>query len=86
VVTSRASRGKSNADKFQDYFYESLTQKVSKTMIRPLCLTAMLKLEPQNAVVYFELGKNYLASKDYPNAFSSFQRQAKSTLQTNGFS
>jgi hypothetical protein len=27
VVTSRASRGKSNADKFQDYFYESLTQK-----------------------------------------------------------
>jgi hypothetical protein len=56
VVTSRASRGKSNADKFQDYFYESLTQKVSKTMIRRLPQQC-LKLEPQNAVVYFELGK-----------------------------
>jgi lipoprotein NlpI len=51
-----------------------------------LPLQQCLKLEPQNAVVYFELGKNYLASKDYPNAFSSFQRKRKSTLQTNGFS
>jgi tetratricopeptide (TPR) repeat protein len=44
-------------------------------MIRPLLpYSNALKLEPQNAVVYFELGKNYLASKDYPNAFSSFQK------------
>jgi lipoprotein NlpI len=54
-------------------------------MIRPLLpYSNALKLEPQNAVVYFELGKNYLASKDYPNAFSSFKRQ-EIDPQTNGF-
>jgi hypothetical protein len=75
---------KSNADKFQDYFYESLTQKVSKTMIRPL-LPVMPKIrKPQNAVVYF-LGKKLFSLKDYPNAFSSFKGKQKSTLQTNGF-
>jgi tetratricopeptide (TPR) repeat protein len=36
----------------------------------------MLKLEPQNAVVYFELGKNYLA-KGLSNAFSSFQKASE---------
>jgi hypothetical protein len=30
VVSSRASRDKNNADKFQDYFYESLTQRNRK--------------------------------------------------------
>lgn len=69
---------KSNADKFQDYFYESLTQKGIENYDKAIiALQQCLKLEPQNAVVYFELGKNYLASKDYPNAFSSFQKASE---------
>lgn len=69
---------KSNADKFQDYFYESLTQKGIENHDKAIiALQQCLKLEPQNAVVYFELGKNYLASKDYPNAFSSFQKASE---------
>lgn len=69
---------KSNTDKFQDYFYESLTQKGIENYDKAIVsLQQCLKLEPQNAVVFFELGKNYLASKDYPNAFSSFQKASE---------
>ena len=69
---------KTNADKFQDYFYESLTQKGIENYDKAIVsLQQCLKLEPQNAVVYFELGKNYLAQKDYRNAFTSFQKASE---------
>jgi hypothetical protein len=42
----------------------------------------MFKIEPENATVHFELGKNYLALKSI-KGYSSFERTI--TLQTNGF-
>lgn len=69
---------KTNADKFQDYFYESLTQKGIENYDKAIVsLQQCLKLEPLNAVVHFELGKNYLAQKDYRNAFASFQKASE---------
>ena len=69
---------KTNADKFQDYFYEALKQKGIENYDKAIVsLQQCLKLEPQNAVLYFELGKNYLAQKDYRNAFTSFQKASE---------
>lgn len=69
---------KTNADKFQDYFYEALTQKGIENYDKAIVsLQQCLKLEPQNAVLYFELGKNYLALKDYNNAFAFFQKASE---------
>ncbi len=69
---------KTNADKFQDYFYEALTQKGIENYDKAIVsLQQCLKLEPQNAVVFFELGKNYLAQKDYRNAFASFEKASQ---------
>ena len=69
---------KTNADKFQDYFYESLTQKGIENYDKAIVsLQQCLKLEPLNAVVHFELGKNYLAQKDYRNAFAFFQKASE---------
>jgi hypothetical protein len=45
----------------------------------------MFKIEPENATIHFELGKNYLALKDYKKAYSSLNVPHKLTLQTNGF-
>ncbi len=66
---------KIDSNKFQDLFYESLKQKAIENYDKAiLALEQCLKLEPQNATVYFELGKNYLALKDYKNAYSSFEQ------------
>ncbi|MFE3848331.1 tetratricopeptide repeat protein [Flavobacterium sp. LB3P45] len=66
---------KQDADQFEDSFYESLLQKGIENYDKAIVsLDKCLKLQPNNATVYFELGKNYLASKDYKNAYSSFER------------
>ncbi|HSD06482.1 tetratricopeptide repeat protein [Flavobacterium sp.] len=66
---------KVEGDKFQDYFYESIFQKSIENYDKSLvALDQCLKLKPNNATIYFEMGKNYLASKDYKNAYSSFER------------
>jgi tetratricopeptide (TPR) repeat protein len=65
---------KVDGDKFQDFFYESLFQKSIENYDKSLvALDQCLKLKPNNATIYFEMGKNYLASKDYKNAYSSFE-------------
>ncbi|HWR93914.1 MAG TPA: tetratricopeptide repeat protein [Flavobacterium sp.] len=62
-------------DEFQDYFYESLTQKAIENYDKSiLALDKCLELQPNSAVVYFELGKNYLAQKNYPKAYESFEK------------
>ncbi|WP_413999701.1 tetratricopeptide repeat protein [Flavobacterium sp. W1B] len=69
---------KLNTDKFQDYFYEALKQKGIENYDKAILeLEKCLKMEPENATIHFELGKNYLALKDYKNAYGSFEHATK---------
>ncbi|NUY80175.1 tetratricopeptide repeat protein [Flavobacterium sp. MAH-1] len=66
------------SSEFRNSFYESLKQKGIENYDK--AVTALLKcqkLEPNNPVVYFELGKNYLAQKDYKKAYESFEQVTK---------
>ena len=62
-------------DKFQDYFYESLKQKGIENYDKAItALEECSKIKPNDAAVYSELGKNYLALKDYEHAYNSFEK------------
>jgi tetratricopeptide (TPR) repeat protein len=62
-------------DEYQDSFYESLKQKGIENYDKAIVsLEKCIKLKPNDAVAYFELGKNYLFLKDYGNAQSSFEK------------
>lgn len=62
-------------DKFQNFFYESLKQKGIENYDKAIeALEKCKELEPNNAVVYFELGKNYLAQKKYKDAYDNFKK------------
>ena len=66
---------KPDTDKFQDYFYESLLQKGIQNYDKAItALEQCLKIKPEDATAYFELGKNQLALKDYNNAYASFEK------------
>mgnify|MGYP000016365963 FL=1 len=63
------------SDAFQDSFYESLLQKGIENYDKAIvALEKCLVSQPNNATVHFELGKNYLALKQYENAYQSFQK------------
>ena len=63
------------SDEFQDSFYESLLQKGIENYDKAIvALEKCLVSQPNNAAVHFELGKNYLALKQYENAYQSFQK------------
>ena len=65
-------------DEFQNYFYESLMQKGIENYDKTItALEKCLKIEPNNATVFFELGKNYLASKKYKEAYDFFEKATK---------
>jgi tetratricopeptide (TPR) repeat protein len=65
-------------DKFQDYFYESLKQKgIENYDLAIVELERCLKLNPNDAVVYSEMGKNYLALKNYEKSYSSYEKAAQ---------
>lgn len=62
-------------DEFQEYFFEGLKQKGIENYEK--AITALEKcrsLEPENPVVYFELGKNYAAMEQYEKAEENFQK------------
>lgn len=62
------------SDEFQDAFYESLLQKGIENYDKAIvALEKCLVSQPNNAAVHFELGKNFLALKQYENAYQSFQ-------------
>jgi tetratricopeptide (TPR) repeat protein len=66
---------KTETDKFEDYFYESLKQKGIENYDKAIkALEECSKIKPNDATVYSELGKNYLALKDYENAYNSFEK------------
>lgn len=65
-------------DEFQDSFYESLLQKGIENHDKAIvALEKCLKLQPNNATIYSELGRNYLAQKDYKRAYESFEKATK---------
>ncbi|TPG44630.1 tetratricopeptide repeat protein [Flavobacterium pectinovorum] len=62
-------------DEYQDSFYESLKQKGIENYDKAIVsLEKCIKLKPNDAVAYFELGKNYLALKQYGNAQPAFEK------------
>lgn len=62
-------------DKFQNFFYEALKQKGIENYDKAIeALERCKELEPNNAVVYFELGKNYLSQKKYKDAYDNFEK------------
>lgn len=62
-------------DEYQDSFYESLKQKGIENYDKAIVsLEKCIKLKPNDAVAYFELGKNYLALKEYQNAQTAFEK------------
>ena len=65
-------------DKFQEYFYESLKQKGIENYDKAIIeLENCLRLKPNNAAVYAEMGKNYFALKKYDQSYSSFEKAAQ---------
>ena len=68
----------SENDKFQDLFYEALLQKGIENYDKAIVtLEACSTLKPNDAAVYSELGKNYLAQKDYEHAYNSFEKASQ---------
>ncbi len=69
---------KLDTDQFQDFFYESLLQKGIENYDKAIvALDKAMKIKPNDATVYYELGKNYLALKEYKSAYNSFENAAK---------
>ncbi|MBP6759897.1 MAG: tetratricopeptide repeat protein [Flavobacterium sp.] len=63
------------SDEFQDSFYESLLQKGIENYDKAIvALEKCLVSQPNNAAVHFELGKNYLALKQFESAYQAFQK------------
>jgi tetratricopeptide (TPR) repeat protein len=63
------------SDAFQEHFFEALKQKAIENYEKAIVqLKECEKLQPNNAVVFFELGKNYKSLKNYKNAISNFQK------------
>jgi tetratricopeptide (TPR) repeat protein len=65
-------------DGFEDFFYESIKQKSIENYDKAIeALEKGKAIEPENPIVYFELGKNYLAQKKYKEAYDNFEKAAK---------
>jgi tetratricopeptide (TPR) repeat protein len=65
-------------DEFQDAFYDALREKGIENYDR--AITALEKcaaLQPDNAAVQNEFGKNYLALKQYDKAYAAFEKASK---------
>jgi len=62
-------------DQFQNAFYDALLQKGIENYDKAItALEKCKKLQPENAVVYFEMGKSYLPQKKYKDAYDSFEK------------
>jgi tetratricopeptide (TPR) repeat protein len=68
----------SNEDKFQDFFYEALRQKGIENYDKAIeALEKCQKEQPNNATVFFELGKNYFYLKNYDKAYEAYENATK---------
>lgn len=60
---------------FQDAFYEALLQKGIENYDKAiLALEKCVQSQPNEAVVHYELGQNYLALKNYERAYAAFEK------------
>ena len=67
----------SKDDEFQIAYFESLKQKAILNFDKSIeSLEKCLKLQPENANVHFQLGKNYLLQKKYKPAYDAFEKAA----------
>ena len=65
-------------DGFEDFFYEAIKQKSIENYDKAIeALEKGKAIQPENPIVYFELGKNYLAQKKYKEAYDNFEKAAK---------
>lgn len=65
-------------NEFQLAYYESLKQKGIENYDRAVeSLEKCLALEPENAAVYNELGRNYLKLKKHKEAYDSFEKASQ---------
>lgn len=65
----------SNPDEFQVLFFESIKQKGIQNHDKALeSLEKCLKLEPKNATIYFEIGKNQLELKKFKESYEAFEK------------
>jgi len=64
-----------NNTAFQEHFFEALKQKAIENYEKAIIeLKACEKLQPNNAVVFFELGKNYKLLKNFELAISNLEK------------
>lgn len=62
-------------DRTEDNFYESLKQRAIENYDKAIiAIEKCITNDPANPVFYHELGKNYLALKQYPQAEQAFQK------------
>lgn len=65
-------------ERFQDHFYEALKQKAIENYdLAILELEKCLALQPNNATILSEMGKNYLALKNYEKSYTFFENASK---------
>ncbi|WP_026836912.1 tetratricopeptide repeat protein [Gillisia sp. JM1] len=63
------------SDAFQEHFFEALKQKAIENYEKAIiALKACEKIQPNNPVVFFELGKNYKFLNDLDKAIDNFQK------------
>lgn len=72
----------SSEEQFQDSYFESLKYKGMENYDKAiLSLEKCLKIQPENPVIYHELGKNYFFEKDYINAEKAFLKATQLDVQ-----
>jgi tetratricopeptide (TPR) repeat protein len=76
----------SNEDKFQDSFYEALRQKGIENYDKAIeALEKCQKEQPNNATIFFELGKNYFYLKNYDKAYEAYENATKTDPKNRWF-
>ena len=65
-------------DVFEDLFYQAIQQRSIENYDKAIeALQKGKEIQPENPVVYFEFGKNYLAQKKYKDAYDNFEKVTK---------
>lgn len=65
-------------DAFLDQFYESIKQKGIENYDKAIIsLEECAKMQPNNAAVYNEFGRNYLLQKKYDQAYKAFEKASE---------